>query len=440
MNLKKLKRLLSLTLTAAMVASMISVPVNAETVTDNTAAVMEEMIANPAGEDAADDAEGTDVADVTEEVGDVADETEDSDVADETEDEGTAEAAEEELFSGSEAGGDGAGSGDGQDSGSDTQPATAIVVGDDTAAGQVPSLKAATDQAKAGTLKNIELSKNVELSDSIDLTGNTDVKIDTKGHSIVIPATANITLTNVNITNSVAKKGVTILSQGTLTIAGGEYTTMGGQMLRIEGTANISGATIECPSDAGTTENNWYDGLPIISVHGVNGKLTMTSGTINANVGNGSNCGMYGIYLLEGAEVVLGQEKANNSELTVNSMFSAIAMNGLTAPGRITVNSGTYNSSVSCTVPNETKFNSVIYLPSTANVTIKEGVFTETATENTNAHVISIPYKKVGDSSVRLNLNISGGTFKSKGSVFNYADPTTADKVKVAIRDRKSVV
>ena len=82
MNLKKLKRLLSLTLTAAMVASMISVPVNAETVTDNTAAAMEEMIADPADEDVADDADGTDTAD---DVEDVADETEGSDVADETE-------------------------------------------------------------------------------------------------------------------------------------------------------------------------------------------------------------------------------------------------------------------------------------------------------------------------------------------------------------------
>ena len=114
MNLKKLKRLLSLTLTAAMVASMISVPVNAETVTDNTAAAMEEMIADPADEDVADDADGTDTAD---DVEDVADEKEDSDVADETEnsdeteDEGTAEAAEEELFNAREAGDGSAGEG-----------------------------------------------------------------------------------------------------------------------------------------------------------------------------------------------------------------------------------------------------------------------------------------------------------------------------------------
>ena len=134
MNLKKLKRLLSLTLTAAMVASMISVPVNAETVTDNTAAAMEEMIADPADEDVADDADGTDTAD---DVEDVADEKEDSDVvdetenSDETEDEGTAEAAEEELFNAREAGDGSTGEGTG-DSGTTTTPegSDVIVVGD----------------------------------------------------------------------------------------------------------------------------------------------------------------------------------------------------------------------------------------------------------------------------------------------------------------------
>lgn len=436
MNLKKLKRLLSLTLTAAMVASMISVPVNAETVTDNTAAAMEEMIADPADEDVADDADGTDTAD---DVEDVADEKEDSDVvdetenSDETEDEGTAEAAEEELFNAREAGDGSTGEGTG-DSGTITTPEapSPIIVGDSE--GQFPTLQAAiTEATKEGaTRKKIELSKNAELAESATLT-DTGVEIDTKGHSIIIPATANVTLTGVKITNSVAVKNCTILSQGTLTIVGGEYTTMGGQMFRIEGTANMSGATISCPQEAVTEENNWYDALPIISVHGVNGKLTITSGTINANVGNGSNCGMYGISVMEGAEVILGEKNADNNALTVNSMFSAIAMNGLTAPGRITVDSGTYNSSVSCTEENEKKFNAVIYLPATANVNINGGVFTATA-QNPDAHVIAIPYDKVGASSVRVNLNITGGTFTSQGTVFNHPFAGTATtKARIAI-------
>ncbi len=440
MNLKKLKRLLSLTLTAAMVASMISVPVNAETVTDNTAAAMEEMIADPADEDVADDADGTDTADDVEDVADekedsdVADETENSDEADETEDEGTAEAAEEELFNARKAGDGSTGEGTG-DSGTTTPPEApaAIVVGDDTAAGQFPTLQAAiTEATKEGaTRKKIELSKNAELAESATLT-NTGVEIDTKGHSIIIPATANVTLTDVKITNSVAEKNCTILSQGTLTIVGGEYTTMGGQMFRIEGTANMSDATISCPQEAVTENNNWYDALPIISVHGAKGKLIMTSGTINADVGNRSNCGMYGISVMEGAEVILGEKNADNNALTVNSMFSAIAMNGLTAPGRITVNSGTYNSSVSCTEDNEKKFNAVIYLPATANVNINGGVFAATA-QNPDAHVIAIPYDKVGASSVRVNLNITGGTFTSQGTVFNHPFAGSTTKARIAI-------
>ena len=438
MNLKKLKRLLSLTLTAAMVASMISVPVNAETVTDNTAAAMEEMIADPADEDVADDADGTDTADDVEDVADetegsdVADETENSDEADETEDEGTAEAAEEELFNAREAGDGSTGEGTG-DSGTTTPPEapSPIIVGDGE--GQFPTLQAAiTEATKEGaTRKKIELSKNAELAESATLT-DTGVEIDTKGHSIIIPATANVTLTDVKITNSVAEKNCTILSQGTLTIVGGEYTTMGGQMFRIEGTANMSGATISCPQEAVTAENNWYDALPIISVHGVNGKLTITSGTINANVGNRSNCGMYGISVMEGAEVILGEKNADNNALTVNSMFSAIAMNGLTAPGRITVNSGTYNSSVSCTEDNEKKFNAVIYLPATANVNINGGVFAATA-QNPDAHVIAIPYDKVGVSSVRVNLNITGGIFTSQGTVFNHPYVGSTTKARIAI-------
>ncbi|MCI9647102.1 MAG: hypothetical protein HFH40_09930 [Lachnospiraceae bacterium] len=437
MNLKKLKRLLSLTLTAAMVASMISVPVNAETVTDNTAAAMEEMIADPADEDVADDADGTDTAD---DVEDVADEKEDSDVADETEnsdeteDEGTAEAAEEELFNAREAGDGSTGEGTG-DSGTTTTPegSDVIVVGDDTAAGQFPTLQAAIAEAtkEGATRKKIELLKNAELTEGATLT-DTGVEIDTKGHSIVIPAGANVTLKDAKITNSVAVKNCTILSQGTLTIVGGEYTTKGGQMFRIEGTANMSGATISCPQEAVTAENNWYDALPIISVHGAKGKLIMTSGTINANVGNGSNCGMYGISVMEGAEVILGEKNADNNALTVNSMFSAIAMNGLTAPGRITVNSGTYNSSVSCTEENEKKFNAVIYLPATANVNINGGVFAATA-QNPDAHVIAIPYDKVGVSSVRVNLNITGGIFTSQGTVFNHPYVGSTTKARIAI-------
>lgn len=430
MNLKKLKRLLSLTLTAAMVASMISVPVNAETVTDNTAAAMEEMIADPADEDVADDAEGTDTADNVE---DVADETEDSDVVDETEDEGTAEAAEEELFNAREAGDGSTGDGTG-DSGTTTTPEapSALVVGNGE--GQFPTLQAAIAEAtkEGATLKKIELSKNAELAGDITLAENSGVEIDTKGHSIVIPVGAEVTLTNAKITNSVAVKSCTILSQGTLTIVGGEYTTMGGQMFRIEGTANMSGATISCPTEAGTTENNWYDALPIISVHGVKGKLTITSGTINANVGNGSNCGMYGIGVLEGAEVILGEKNADNNALTVNSVFSAVTMNGSYAPGRITVNSGTYNSSVSCTAANEKKFNAVIYLPATANVNINGGVFTATA-QNSDAHVIAIPYDVVGPGSVRVNLNITGGTFTSQGTVFNHPHVATTSKARIAI-------
>ena len=446
MNLKKLKRLLSLTLTAAMVASMISVPVNAETVTDNTAAAMEEMIADPADEDVADDADGTDTADDVEDVADekedsdVVDETENSDEADETEDEGTAEAAEEELFNAREAGDGSTGEGTG-DSGTITPPEapSPIIVGDGE--GQKTLEEAiALAIAEGSNQKTIQLAKNARFAVSptqaiYNLSG---VTIETGDYSLIVPSGADVVLNNATVTHTGTASSMAIYVQGNLTISGGRYTTNGGTMLGVDnGTATITRAEFESQN---ITLARYT--LPVISVEGVDGQLTMGSGKITA-VGGASTAtnGMYGVYVLDGAQVTLGNATAANDaedNLKINSVCAAVSMNGMTSPGRITINGGTYQSGLNgATAAAQKKFESVLYLPANANVTINNGVF-QAAGES----VFSIPYNNVANNAnkplLRLNLNIKNGEFTSTGDVFQLgtgvADNT---KIKVAITGGK---
>lgn len=443
MNLKKLKRLLSLTLTAAMVASMISVPVNAETVTDNTAAAMEEMIADPADEDVADDADGTDTAD---DVEDVADEKEDSDVvdetenSDETEDEGTAEAAEEELFNAREAGDESTGEGTG-DSGTTTTPEapSPIIVGDGEDQKTLEEAIALAI-AEGSNQKTIQLAKNARFAVSptqaiYNLSG---VTIETGDYSLIVPSGADVVLNNATVTHTGTTSSMAIYVQGNLTISGGRYTTNGGTMLGVDnGTATITRAEFESQN---ITSAHYT--LPVISVEGVDGQLTMGSGKITA-VGGASTAtnGMYGVYVLDGAQVTLGNATAANDaedNLKINSVCAAVSMNGMTSPGRITINGGTYQSGLNgATAAAQKKFESVLYLPANANVTINNGVF-QAAGES----VFSIPYNNVANNAnkplLRLNLNIKNGEFTSTGDVFQLGTGVANNaKIKVAITGGK---
>ena len=116
---------------------------------------------------------------------------------------------------------------------------------------------------------------------------------------------------------------------------------------------------------------------------------------------------MYGIYVEYGAELVLGEA---DKVPTITSTLSAVGMNGLTAPGKITINGGNYTSNASVTADNLKKFNAVLYFPASANVTINGGTFVAAGTAG-ERHVISVPYNIVNGKHVKLNLIINNGTF-----------------------------
>ena len=311
------------------------------------------MIADPADEDVADDADGTDTADDVEDVADekedsdVVDETENSDEADETEDEGTAEAAEEELFNAREAGDGSTGEGTG-DSGTITPPEapSPIIVGDGEGQKTLEEAIIALAIAEGSNQKTIQLAKNARFAVSptqaiYNLSG---VTIETGDYSLIVPSGADVVLNNATVTHTGTASSMAIYVQGNLTISGGRYTTNGGTMLGVDnGTATITRAEFESQN---ITLAHYT--LPVISVEGVDGQLTMGSGKITA-VGGASTAtnGMYGVYVLDGAQVTLGNATAANDaedNLKINSVCAAVSMNGMTSPGRITINGGTYQS------------------------------------------------------------------------------------------------
>ncbi len=271
------------------------------------------------------------------------------------------------------------------------------------------------------------MEKDVELSGTVPDLAN--VTIEANGHTITIPADAEVTLANAKINNAVARVKPILDVRGKLTIQGGVFTTKGVCVLSARGEARIQKSGTNIPQFTAMIDDaegsGYYFDKAVIEVIGINGKLNMESGKIEASaLDTTKRNGMYGIALFDGAEIELGtasdaaEAENPNSDVIINSGCPAISMNGLHAPGKITIHSGTYTSVLeedgAATGDTQAKFNSVIYLPAAATVEIEGGVFEHKGAKNSS--VISIPYNKVSGSSVRLNLNITGGSFRTPAS------------------------
>ncbi len=454
MNAKKLKRILcvALSLSMALSGNMTAFAAEANVPDGRVSAVAEDMAADDAAQEAADEAAVADSAadqasdDAAGITADAADGTKDSAQADAAE-EGAAEDAAQELSGGKEAdeaeanimpfadGEDpGTESGGTEEPGGSEEPAPAPVIvvcdnPDANDANQKATLSAAIEAATASgaAVSTIRLEKDVELSGTVPDLAN--VTIEANGHTITIPASAEVTLANAKINNAVAKVKPILDVRGKLTIQGGVFTTKGVCVLSARGEARIQKSGANIPQftvmidDAG--ESGYYFDKAVIKVIGINGKLNMESGKIEASaLDTTKKNGMYGIGLFDGAEIELGtaadaaKAENPNSNVIINSGCPAISMNGLHAPGKITIHSGTYTSVLeeegAATGDTKAKFNSVIYLPAAATVEIEGGVFEHKGAKNSS--VISIPYHTVNGSSVRLNLNITGGSFKAPAS------------------------
>ncbi len=285
----------------------------------------------------------------------------------------------------------------------------------------------------AEAIENSNAGDTIELKSNIELTGThlltlTGKILQTKGYSLIVKDSAKVKIAGGTINNdafatysadgkSIAETHsiVRVEAGGRLAIEGGAYTTNSVEALHILGEATVTGnASFACTATgtnkpADWTNWNYYDGSALVTV-GRKAILKMENGSVTADVGNGTNCGMYGIYAYNDGQVILGTGSETGPE--IRSVFAAVGTNNTQPAAFITINGGNYYSSVNCTNSGELKFNAVLYLAATSKVVINGGHFEATA-DNKEAHVISIPYTDNGAVTAQVNLTINGGEFKA---------------------------
>ena len=197
---------------------------------------------------------------------------------------------------------------------------------------------------------------------------------------------------------TVGKKVTLDMDSHTITSAVKQvFTVLDSGDLTITGNGTITGPT-------GDAAKN-FDSYSMIYVTGTNAKLTVLNGTITAG-GVGSD-GMYGIYVADGGNVILGDADTKAGP-TITTWFAAVGENNTTSPANITIYGGEYTAQA---VPADSDwwayFCAPVYASASGNITISGGTFN-------GYYGISSRYVNVGQ-----NLNISGGTFNgSKSALF----------------------
>lgn len=197
---------------------------------------------------------------------------------------------------------------------------------------------------------------------------------------------------------AVAKKVTLDMANHTITSAVKQvFTVLDAGDLTITGNGTITGPTGEAAKN--------FDSYSMIYVTGTNAKLTVMDGTITA--GGVGDCGMYGIYVADGGNVILG-DAGTKTGPTITTWFAAVGENNTTSPANITIYGGEYTAQA---VPADSDwwayFCAPVYASASGNITISGGTFN-------GYYGISSRYVNVGQ-----NLNISGGTFNgSKSALF----------------------
>ena len=282
------------------------------------------------------------------------------------------------------------------------------------------SLAKALAAAKNGdTVKLVgDAALDADVSISNQITLNLDGKtIETNGKKINVTATGNLTVTGSGIVNNNTEATVETVNGnkvgvrytmfavdagGELDIENGTFKTKASQIVYTEGTTIIAGGTFE--NTAGDV-NEGLGSSSMLCAKGASAVLTMNGGSIVATAESQDN-GIYGIYGANGAQITL------NDSVSVHTSLAAIGMNNTTSNPEVvvTINGGEYKTTNTKLGTSYPQFNTVVYLPGKCHVTINGGTFTA---EDTNTHIFSVPYVKVG-----VNLSISNGTFDGKTDVF----------------------
>ena len=200
-----------------------------------------------------------------------------------------------------------------------------------------------------------------------------------------------------NSTISIEGKNITLNLNGkTLTTVNNVprfFNVLSNSNIVITGNGVLSGLT-----DANAAAQNENS---LIKVE--NSILTIENGTLTAGGANGN--GLYGIFVAEGGNLILGT--AENGP-TITTYFAAVSSNNTTSPANIIVNNGSFT----CTSAENVSGNSgnrdwecaAFYLPASGTYEFNGGTVTG------SKYAISTPYYNV-----KLDINISGGTYS--GSV-----------------------
>ena len=278
------------------------------------------------------------------------------------------------------------------------------------------AVAAAHDGDTVKLVGNTELDADVSISNKITLDLD-DKTIETKGNTISIAATGDLTVTGNGIVNNNTEATVETVNGnkvgvrytmfavdagGKLDIENGTFKTKASQIVYTEGATIIADGTFENTAD---DVNEGLGSSSMLCAKGPSAVLTMNGGSIIATAESQDN-GIYGIYGANGAQITL------NDSVSVHTSLAAIGMNNTTSNPEVvvTINGGEYKTTNTKLGTSYPKFNTVVYLPGKCHVTINGGTFTA---EDANTHIFSVPYVKVG-----VNLSISNGTFDGKTEVF----------------------
>ena len=197
-------------------------------------------------------------------------------------------------------------------------------------------------------------------------------------------------------------EGIGVAKKITLDMAGRTITSSVKQVFTVTGSGDLTitgNGTISGPAGEAAKA---LDGKAVLMVSGESAKLTVLNGTITA--GGVVDCGMYGIYVADGGNVILGDADTKTGP-TIKTWFAAVGENNTTSPANITIYGGEYTAQAA---PAESDrwayFCAPVYASASGNITISGGTFN-------GYYGISSRYVNVGQ-----NLNISGGTFNGSNS------------------------
>ena len=188
----------------------------------------------------------------------------------------------------------------------------------------------------------------------------------------------------------------------TLDMSGHTITSNDKQVFNVSGTGDLTitgNGTIAGPT--GETAKS-FDSYSVIYITGEKAKLTVLDGTITA--GGVEDCGMYGIYVADGGNVILGDADAKTGP-SITTWFAAVGENNTTSPANITIYGGEYTAQAAPAASDWwTYFCAPIYASASGDINIYGGTFN-------GYYGISSRYANVGQ-----DLNIFGGIFNGSNA------------------------